>query len=174
MSYLDVFITELTTGRRLLGQISDQIDEAHASLMSRLHNLEERLLTALGASHAPTPQNPPPTYQTSERLTALMAHGRVISRFEQSLRHHPRFRSILHEIPLEEWTEAAAWWIERGRCVVVRSHEIPADLYLNMLKAAWLLRKVEGTVAFQRLERNSLWIEYICTLSEVVNISVFS
>ncbi|TGZ79411.1 hypothetical protein EX30DRAFT_373160 [Ascodesmis nigricans] len=154
---------------RFLGQISDQIDEAHASLMSRLHDLEDRLLTALGSTrttHLPVP--PPPTYQASERLGQLATHDRVTSRFEDSLRHHPRFRSILHEIPLEDWTEAAAWWIERGKCVVVRSHEVPADLYLNLLKAAWLLRKVEGTIGFQRLERNSMWIEYICTLSEAI------
>lgn len=141
--------------------------------MNRLHDLEERLLNALGAT---SPVNnygsPPPTYPNEDQLSSLMAHDRVMIRFENSLKHHPRFRSVMSEIPVEEWTEAAAWWIERAKSVPLRSHEVPADWYLNLLKAAWLLRRVEETVGFRRLEPNSLWIAYICTLSEVNDLSV--
>jgi hypothetical protein len=44
---------------------------------------------------------------------------------------------------------------------------IPADLYLNLLKAAWLLKRCEESAIYRRLDKNSLWCEYICGLLEV-------
>lgn len=44
---------------------------------------------------------------------------------------------------------------------------VPAERYLNVLKAAWLLAKCEESMVYRRLETDSLWAQYVCRLTEV-------
>jgi hypothetical protein len=46
--------------------------------------------------------------------------------------------------------------------------EVPAELYLNLLKATWLLGNCQATRVYLVLDETSLWREYdICGLSKV-------
>ena len=46
-------------------------------------------------------------------------------------------------------------------------HTVPAERYLCLLKAAWLLAKCEESMVYRRLEKDSLWSQYVCGLTEV-------
>lgn len=115
--------------RKLQLHISDHIQSVRDDLMARLRQIEALIRNAQTVGHrnpddiiSPvdleiSPVTPPEAQprRASAPVSQNLTTGRLGEKFEETMRHHPRFRSILPEIPIEDWCEAAAWWIESVR-----------------------------------------------------------
>jgi hypothetical protein len=99
--------------------LSDQIQEARDELVVRLHRIEGLLRNAsqggnisdspLGLNIVTGPPNPREEQRRGSGTVAQnLTNRRLEDRFEEKLRYHPKFS----DIPIEEWTEAATWWIK--------------------------------------------------------------
>jgi hypothetical protein len=101
--------------------LGDQIQEARDELVVRLQRIEGLLRNAPQGDSVPgspvglnidtgpsDPQGEQQQRRGSTRLSNHLTASRLEDRFEERLRYHPRFS----EVPIEEWTEAAAWWIK--------------------------------------------------------------
>jgi hypothetical protein len=159
--------------------LSDQIHYSYASILDRIHQLERRLLNAIEVSRhsssttdLSSPDQRQDSIGTSSSDSSMMprqTHEQLVRKFEDTLqchRSHRNIECILRNVPLKDWTGAAAWWIENGPS---RTEEaVHPELYLNLLKAAWLLKKAEETSAFRELGDESIWIQYMGALSDRV------
>jgi hypothetical protein len=158
--------------------LSNQIHHSHASLLDQIHQLERRLLNAIEGRHSSLTTDLSSLDQVRGRIgsnssdSAMMpwqTHEQLVRRFEDNLQCHQSYRNIeciLQNVPLKDWAGAAAWWIENGPS---RTEEAARpELYLNLLKAAWLLNKAKETPAFGDLGDESIWIQYMGALSDKV------
>ncbi|KAF8544706.1 hypothetical protein BDD12DRAFT_435944 [Trichophaea hybrida] len=173
------FVTE-PLKMKLLLDLGDQIEGVQNVLMGKLEQLEDLIRQSQGLPPPPEITGSAPPYPGihASNVHALTSR-RLEEKFEETLHYHPRFRSIDPEVPIQDYTEAAAWWIDNGtgqfsKQKIYGSQLVPADLYLNFLKAAWLLKRCEKSAIYRRLDKNSLWCEYICGLLESISTEIKS
>jgi len=191
--------------RKLQLDVSDNIQSVRddlSDLMARFRQIETLIRNCHTVGHnidePPANSDKGPTALEDEQMrrpnasvSRNLTPRRLHEKFEETMHRHPRLRSILPEIPIEDWCEAAAWWIEsvcnpfllvtlnwktklgglQGVATrdlgIIGLSTVPAERYLNLLKAAWLLATCEESMVYRRLERDSLWAQYVCRLTEV-------
>ena len=115
--------------RKLQLDINDHIQNVGDDLMAQLLQIKTLIQNTQAGDHS---NSTLPSSSTSHwRHTATLPDSqqrrsgtsvshtlttrRLAEKFEETIHHHPRFRSILPEVPIEDWCEAAALWIENVR-----------------------------------------------------------
>jgi hypothetical protein len=82
--------------------------------MGKLEQLELLIRHSQGLPPPAEITGPAPPYSEGGRAGNIYAltSRRLEEKFQETLHYHPRFRSIDPEIPIGDYTEAAAWWID--------------------------------------------------------------
>jgi hypothetical protein len=112
--------------RKLQLDVSDNIQSVRddlSDLMARFRQIETLIRNCHTVGHStdepPANSDKGPTALADElmrRPSASVSRNltprRLHEKFDETMRRHPRLRSISPVIPIEDWCEAAAWWIE--------------------------------------------------------------
>ncbi|KAI5782675.1 hypothetical protein EDC01DRAFT_664456 [Geopyxis carbonaria] len=176
---------------KLLMDIRNQIDRVHASLSHQssqetatvlnqinnvlllLRNRDSDNENTLELESAETNDSIHPISEVSARFSRLITPNKIVEKFEETIQSHPRYDSMCSEIPMSDWCDAVIWWIEKVKLKLADASEAEAtelstEIYLNILKAAWLLSKVEKTDKFSQLPKDSLWTKCMLELSQSI------
>lgn len=126
------------------------------AIVGRLDQLEALMRSSQGLPPLPsfvaTAAEPAPPYELSCSLTS----PKLEERFQETFDHHPRFRSIMPEIQIQDYTEAAAWWIDN-----VCSPQQPHTVHL-CVRADGLRSREPANSASKRYAARS-WFRPTCT-----------
>jgi hypothetical protein len=101
--------------------LSEQIDDVERKLTAQMLEIKLLLLKATGKDHGTSllPDTGPFELMGAEvsvnedQPRRIVMIGGVEEKFEGTFRNHPELMKGGREVPLRDWAEAAAWWIDK-------------------------------------------------------------